>query len=100
MTLEYHVDCGCGLGRIYKKHGTAIAMCTRFSNPVAFAPYFVHKGCGGRLVLSVHPEGTITDERGRALDLGKWERARRKTKEQKGEAEPSRLKSLRRASGN
>ncbi len=69
MTLEYHVDCGCGLGRIYKKHGTAIAMCKRFSNPLAFAPYLVHKGCGGRLVLSAHPDGTITDERGRAMML-------------------------------
>ena len=66
MATEFHVNCSCGLGRVYRTLGVARAMRTRFSHGYEGSECY-HWGCGGRLVLTEHPEGVITDERGRPL---------------------------------
>ncbi len=72
MVTEYHVNCSCGLGRVYRTLGVARAMRTRFSHGPDGSEFY-HWGCGGRLVLTEHPEGVITDGRGRPLVLPKEE---------------------------
>lgn len=74
MVTEFHVNCSCGLGRVYRSLGVARAMRTRFSHGPEESEFY-HWGCGGRLVLTEHPEGVITDGRGRPLILAKKEEA-------------------------
>ena len=77
VRMEYHLNCTCGLGRIYSTRGVARAMRSRFADKYIFGPGFYHKGCRGKLTLSLHPVGTITDGHGRPMVITRKKPSRR-----------------------